>query len=153
MPAPLGHPRLRALVKWLATVLTALLIAAWLVSGKFGIVHHWTSGHSASLWRGRTHIWQSGAPIPASLAGFEWRGPTDFGLDWWMVSFKRYNQPHLAIPLWWAVLPMAAVTIALWRRDTILTRRFRMHHCMHCGYDRAGITPHAPCPECGKLPA
>jgi hypothetical protein len=73
-----------------------------------------------------------------------------YGLDLWMSSFKRYNQPILTLPVWWAALPATAIAAALWRHDIIATRRWRLHYCMKCGYERAGLAPGAVCPECGN---
>ena len=139
-------------MKWGGAVASVLLIVAWIGSGKFGVAYNWSNGDSSSLWRGRLHIWQSGKSVPAGRTGFEPRGTTDFGLDWWMSSFKRYNRPQVSIPLWWLVLPSVAASAAVWRHDAIKTRRELLNHCEKCGYDRTGILQDAKCPECGAVP-
>lgn len=53
------------------------------------------------------------------------------------------NTACVAVPLWLAP-PM---TRALLRR-----LRLRRNHCPRCGYNRLGLPPTAPCPECGPAP-
>lgn len=151
MPAPHGHPRLRALAKWLATALTVLLIAAWLVSGKWGVAYHGFRFDAISLWRGR--LWLYPPERASRLGAFELRSGPTYGLDLWMSNFKRYGQPVRAVPLWWLATPALVTTIALWRHDLIARRRAAMFHCPKCGYDLAGLLHDAKCPECGAIPA
>ena len=60
-------------------------------------------------------------------------------------------------PLW--ALHDVAVTLLLvpfalagWQLATTLWRHRNPAHCTNCGYELAGLPPHAPCPECGHNP-
>ncbi len=56
---------------------------------------------------------------------------------------------EIVIPLW---IP-AAITLPFAPREmrkALATRRMKRICCPHCNYSRVGISPDAPCPECGK---
>lgn len=55
---------------------------------------------------------------------------------------------RIRIPTW--CFPLILVPLAFWlhRRNRLASRRER-GHCPACNYDRAGLPPAAPCPECG----
>jgi hypothetical protein len=147
-----AHPRIRKTVKWGGAAVTVLLVVVWVGSGKFAVLHHWTGGTSASVYRGRLYLWPGSGPIPPASAGFATRGPSDFGVEWW-IGFGRPSVGKLiAIPLWWLVLPATVATSIAWRLDTLARRRARLNLCPKCGYDRTGLAggAGAVCPECGK---
>lgn len=48
----------------------------------------------------------------------------------------------------WLVIALASTPWLFWRLNRAARRR-RSGHCARCGYDRAGLAPEAPCPECG----
>ena len=63
----------------------------------------------------------------------------------WLPSIDRQAlSTWVGLPLW---IP-AAAALAL----ASLRRRPAPGQCPHCRYDRRGLDPAAPCPECGKLP-
>ena len=74
-----------------------------------------------------------------SLETFQWGGTwTRVGQGW-----------SLGVPLWpFVVVPGFGSAIA-WRLDTHARRRSRLGLCPKCGYNRAGLSPAAVCPECG----
>jgi hypothetical protein len=73
--------------------------------------------------------------------------------EWWFSFGWRPDLKWVAVPLW---LPLI-VLIAADRQAWLMARRARrptgQETCYSCGYDRAGLSPHAPCPECGTASA
>lgn len=81
----------------------------------------------------------------------------------WLPAWKFGGPPILTptaptqlemldVPLW-PLAPMLGVpyVVSFWssRREA---KRDRQRLCPKCNYDRRGLTPDAPCPECGKPP-
>jgi hypothetical protein len=54
----------------------------------------------------------------------------------------------------WPLLAVAAVPLVVrqWFGRTMRGRRTRLGLCPSCGYDRRGLDPTTPCPECGTIP-
>jgi hypothetical protein len=52
------------------------------------------------------------------------------------------------------ILPMVYVGVAIMRGLHVHTvyARFAPGRCQKCNYDRTGLPPQAPCPECGAAP-
>ncbi len=65
----------------------------------------------------------------------------------WHVSERT---TLISIPLWSLFLFQAISTSVAWRLDHVATRREKQGKCKACGYDLAGLSAAAPCPECGK---
>jgi hypothetical protein len=91
-----------------------------------------------------------GSSFPAPLAPppprFYWWG------RWWaseqhQASLNQtYMTAYIQAPLW---PPTAALLTLLALPFTIRRLRRRAGRCTACGYNRHGLTPDAPCPECG----
>jgi hypothetical protein len=87
--------------------------------------------------------------------GFEVRGPgfgtpkDPFPLQWWPVRRRTPAESGVYVPLWVFEIPTLALAAALWRRTSTATRRVKAGQCAACGYDRSGLAPEHPCPECG----
>jgi hypothetical protein len=79
---------------------------------------------------------------------FTYRHPGSRHL-WWPIRSTRAWGTTVAAPLWMLLIPLALITAAAGRTDTLDRRRARAGVCPSCGYDRAGIAPGALCPECG----
>lgn len=76
-----------------------------------------------------------------------------------VVSFKRYwAAPDMnwdwivSVPLWIPAGTSAAVLIPLMILSARRRRLAGLGRCPSCAYDRTGLPPGAPCPECGRLP-
>jgi hypothetical protein len=69
----------------------------------------------------------------------------------WRCDFHYGLAP--AIPLW--ILPAAATLLMGAAGAPMITTALRRRRglCPSCAYDRRGLAPGAPCPECGKTPA
>jgi len=72
----------------------------------------------------------------------------------WWFDVESVPEPNggtarsVAIPLWHLYLPAIAAMAWLERRHA---RRSRdPHACAACGYNLAGLSPEAVCPECGQ---
>lgn len=57
------------------------------------------------------------------------------------------------IPLWAPFSLLVVLAALAWRPDIVAARRRGRGHCRTCNYDRSGLAPSAPCPECGQVPA
>jgi hypothetical protein len=71
---------------------------------------------------------------------------------WWASERRQaslnqtYTTAYIQAPLW----PFASALLILFALPfTIRRLRRRAGRCTTCGYDRRGLTPDAPCPECG----
>lgn len=145
------HPRIRRAIKWGGLVVTTLLVVVWIGStrwmfkydGKYGDGFVVSGGmlrtiHSPGLRR------EAG---PASWYAGRWRAR----LEWGSESVVHLGF-RVVVPLWPLPLLAFLITAAAWRCDFIARRRARKGLCPACRYDRAGIAPDAPCPECGTKP-
>jgi len=130
------------LFKWGGTILTVLLLTAWMVSIRLRVY----------LSIGATSLYLAGGavgcdPRHRDFETFKW---FDFG---WSMGWEFMEElplirfsPQLAVrvPLLIPFLIVAIATAYLWERD----RRAPRGHCVACGYDLTGNTS-GVCPECG----
>jgi predicted RNA-binding Zn-ribbon protein involved in translation (DUF1610 family) len=120
-------------------------------------------------WRVTDRVWlkmDSGGfvvEIWAKLpAGTSYASPTGLIIDsraaygqpeftWWPRRARALQFDDLSVPLWMPLVVVGAPTALLWRTNRRIARLARTGHCPSCGYDRRGLTPDAPCPECGAV--
>jgi hypothetical protein len=155
------RPRLRKTAKWAGVVLCAVMVAAVAVNLRLGLfAAHYAKKDAHGVVR-RLDV--SRGAITYELHMLIWPPrATGFHFDSQMVNYYaplwkplwRSDSSYYAIriPLWIPFLLCAIPTALLWRRDHILTvggKRARAGRCPKCGYDRGGLTPDTPCPECG----
>lgn len=147
--------RVRRVAKWTGLAACVLIAAAW--------------GLSLKYWVGRTSVVPGKGVrwivLTKGVVALVWDGdPGQFGdptggTDWsWLDA-----GPHPPVrwspgtsfdgvvtsswmPLWMPLVCMTIPTAWLWYRD----RRVKPGRCANCGYDLAGLTPGAACPECGS---
>ncbi|MCC6676062.1 MAG: hypothetical protein IT436_02855 [Phycisphaerales bacterium] len=148
--------RTRKLVKWGGAVLLLLTAAAWIVS-MFGGLYISTYPRKKVGWS--LGISAARGAIAVSLVRAVPR-PTEIIWDPFQVGFYSIwkvdwrvdvNLKYARVPLWMPGLFFAAASGIAWRLD--IRDHRRGHHCPSCSYDRSGLAPAAPCPECGKSPA
>ena len=75
----------------------------------------------------------------------------------WMRFFNRSDLP--ITPIWpgfaintifWSLPALTPVALWIGFKHSRATNRLRRGLCPHCAYDRTGLPPETPCPECGK---
>ena len=57
-----------------------------------------------------------------------------------------------SIPIWNALALLVPATTLAWLFDTLARRRAHLNLCPACHYDRTGLPPQSPCPECASPP-
>jgi hypothetical protein len=148
-------PSARTTARWLCSALSVLLGAAWVVSMWFGVTGTWrTAGHmrTTALFAGTLCLILIDDPAgEPSVKADSWslHGPKAFWRFQWTVHPQQTN---IVIPLW---IPFGASLAAagwLWTTEICRRRRMQTSSCP-CGYDRVGLAPDAPCPECGQTPS
>jgi hypothetical protein len=163
----------RKSAKWTSTIAAALVVAAavfslfrsvgfeyiskgsktaWGVSVRGGqLIVGATSGYNLTLlhihegWEiegpeeWKWLMYEDAGPAPAWRGGLAWHAASGPISDW-----------NAGVTLLYPFLLAALPAGLLWWADC---RRSRPARCAECGYDRAGLTTAATCPECGTPPA
>lgn len=134
-----------------------LLAAAWAVSAwvSVGYSRADSSGtRSIDLMRGRVLVAWLSVPVPGN-DGVRCRAVPFAGWRWWfaerVIATRGVRGADHYVPLWPGALGAGGLALA----GRWLERRARASgrgRCGACGYDRAGISPTGPCPECGEVP-
>lgn len=144
--------RLRIMIKWSGTVLTALLLIAWVGSARWYVIAYYGNDFVGYVGGGRIAFshWR---PDPIPWAQLNWStglARQRMAFQWWF-EWTSERDPTLApgyltvgVPIWSLALLAGGPTAWLWYRD----RRRAPGLCIECGYDLRG-TDHGACPECG----
>jgi hypothetical protein len=70
--------------------------------------------------------------------------------NWWFSRWDNPTYPEWCVPLWSLVLASSIPAAGFWGVRLASSARRRRGQCEWCDYDRAGLTPTSPCPECGR---
>lgn len=147
------YPRIRKLFKWGGAAMTVLLTTVWIGSGWFGISLNVTDRIVLGAFRGTARLRYTrdehfNRLTADYLLGFH----RDFVLEWSFLWREYGDDGFIDVPLWIGVGIAIVITVIAFRLDTLARRRERMHLCVNCHYDRAGLAADARCPECGAAP-
>lgn len=156
--------RIRPVVKWVAALCFAVLGAALVASWYLDAFWVFKGGMAVSIDGGYLSL-QQGEPDnfadigaypmgwPVGGHGFH-KPPFMRGVAWWPVlGFRSGTRWEVSVAIWPLLCTAAGVASLLWRADRreARDRRRRAGLCPACGYDRSGLVPGAPCPECGDM--
>ncbi len=143
------HPRIRTTIKWCGLALAVVLVAAWVVTIWKNATYYSGDGGFLALRQGSVVSMTPILPYPES-PGFKWGvRPSSMPMRWWPRWIVSSPISVVIVPLWIPIVLVSAATAAAWRLDVLARRRARTDACRACGYTLAGLTPGAPCPECG----
>ena len=159
---------IRVGIKWACTVLAVAIVTAtassrwWQVcwfgpNGRGGLTG-WGIGH------GRIAFVRFARAVGPRLGWdldrhsdwvWGWRDiDTSGGTSHALCGFTWFHPPGLfdayGMTLLYPAALLSTPAALLWYADR---RRSAPGRCPKCNYDRAGLDPHAKCPECGALPA
>jgi hypothetical protein len=145
--------RVRRITKWSGAVATVAILWVYGASTSSWSIWWDDSGHAVRFGRGAlVLVWPWG-----TRADHQFLTPDRIAcrngenIQW--LPALGHNPPlyGVVIPIWIPVLLVAGPTAWLWWRDRRADPRNRPGHCRGCGYDLAGLTPGAVCPECGRV--
>lgn len=171
------RPRPTTLARWCLTCLTAVLATAWALSASWQL--RWAGFAGSTYYTGQSARGQLEFTLARPLGNVGWtlgwdlrsRASADraalatvsFNLatsaanPWWgqwsTTTSPNFRRDQVAIHYWLLTLPCAIATALTWLPVLTSPRRKRAGLCPTCAYDRRGLAPDAPCPECGTTPA
>ncbi|MFM9996191.1 MAG: hypothetical protein ACKVU4_10360 [Phycisphaerales bacterium] len=143
--------RVRRAAKWAGLSVSLLIAAAWVTSARYEILCRFDTRprkYTLHLECGVFNAWGGieKAYAPARTS-FRRKSRWDFipprPLPRFAIDSRGFG---LTLPLWLPLVLTAVPGVWLWRLD----RRASPGCCAACGYDLAGLTPGAACPECGS---
>lgn len=142
------HPRIRRSVKWAGAVVSVVLVGVWEMSATNWVSYIGTTGRGVVVGEWQVSIYtEETLQFPPQFIGWR-RNAMSAGTGVWADAARTRLIWPVRLPIWPAVGISLLVTAAAWRLDTLTRRRLRIGCCPKCGYDRAGLPPASPCPEC-----
>ncbi len=147
-PAMKPRPRIRKFFKWGGLVLSVLVLTVWLGSAYVYWAFVDCQKFGATAMCGYLLISVYDGALPWAPSSFQYGPVVTKRMVWWGVFSVSSVGTVFNIPLWPFVALSLATTAAAWRMDIIARRKSRLGKCPACGYDRTGLAPAAPCPEC-----
>jgi len=147
-PAMKPRPRIRKFFKWGGLVVSALLLTVWVGSACNQHLYATHRGFSLDVNRGRVQLTRPHEGVRSHQTSVHWSRPWETRFEWSAKFERKSFWWYVIIPLWPFVALSLATTAAAWRMDIIARRKSRLGACPACGYDRTGLAPAAPCPEC-----
>jgi len=152
--------RTRRVLKWIGTLLCALVCAAFAVSLRYTFVFELRRDLGVAQRAGiimfrwpHPNMPRGGSPRldvitlrtpPLVFWMPRYRAPKDHGPLPMVSSMSRYTGGSLSIPHWLILLVLAIPTVMFWQAD----RPKPEGRCAGCGYDLTGNVS-GICPECG----
>ncbi|HEX2838131.1 MAG TPA: hypothetical protein VHN77_08400 [Phycisphaerales bacterium] len=143
------HPRIRKTIKWGGLVAAVGAAALWWVSTYRNVTYYNPRGLWIDLVTGRVQMFYPQRTSPFKLPnGWSIRVKrTDTA--WRPMAFSDRGVMCVYVPCWTLLLASFSASALAWRLDTLARRREKVNACKSCGYDRTGLAPSSPCPECG----
>ena len=149
-------PRIRKAVKWGGAGATILLLAAWAVTMRWGMI--WISPQ----WFGNSQLLLHAARGEMTLGlhdvyserfqpfctFFDTRPSVDTG--WSGRIESNFDDRLTRISLWSTALIAGSASVLAWGLELFAARRLRLNLCPRCNYDLSTLSTTTPCPECGK---
>jgi hypothetical protein len=145
------HPRIRKTVKWGGPILCVAIVVLFVASASMRLAY-WHSSSGIEVYANSGFI-AAGVWLPVESPG--WSVDRErYAIQWWRFEWHVYSLEMWAIafPIWLPLPLVLSATLGAWRLDTLARRRARSGKCPKCGYDRRGLPPSSPCPECGSGP-
>jgi hypothetical protein len=147
--------RTRRVLEWIGLAVMIITPFAWVLSLTEGV--HCRSGWwTASVDDGALTVWHArpgarGYAPENTLKHFPVNNHSRASLVPMLVTNSGPFQWIVRVPAWTVLVLAVVATLALLRLDRPERWR-RAGRCFACGYDRRGIAPESPCPECGAAP-
>ncbi len=147
---------IRKTVKWGGLVVGIALAIVFVVTWRRWCMVHWQPTAAVVYClevSSGNFIYDHAAAWDSTLAGgppyWNWNVRDEPNVFWWPWKLQTPSVLRLGLPLWIPSLAALTTSALAWRLDHIANRRAKTDACPKCSYDRAGLAPAAPCPECG----
>lgn len=136
-------------MKWGGALVCLLLMAAWGATTQ-GSVSWANETSSMAIAAGGGVMTYASIVLGSDLKpGWAIDPRGDVSFLWWFDWNGTGPIRYVSVPIWAFIVATLLPTVAAWRLDAVARRRHRGGLCPRCRYDRRGLSPTAPCPECG----
>lgn len=137
-------------VKWSGLALGLLCVGAWIASIR-ATCGWWGPGGELLSVRPGVLTFARGVTTLKDVQepGWFWRTSPNLQLPEWLIDWTP-GFAAVSLPLWMPALLASGIGALAWLLEYRAKRKERARSCRLCGYDRRGLEPQAPCPECGQ---
>ena len=152
--------RLKAATRWCCSACSVLLVAVSVWSRWYAVGYsRFARGYaiSATLWPGVVQATWNETAVIANAPDSAWSRLSVFAVpgigkspSMWQPKWHAEGASFAVLaPLWIPFALTFVPGVVLWTLELKRRRRVARGLCEVCGYNRAGLTADAKCPECG----